>query len=423
MPITLEKIEKRKVTVGVIGMGYVGLPLSLDFCDGGAVVVAIDIDPTKVEQLNRGSSYLSGVSDERIASYRKAGKISASSDVSCVADCDAVIICVPTPVSAHLEPDLSYVVSTCESIASHITPGTLVCLESTTWPGTTEEVVQPLLPTCHVAFSPERVDPGNTDYTTRDIPKLVAGVGEVSGRLAAALYRIAVEEVVEVSTTRVAEASKLLENIFRGVNIALVNELKVIFHKMGIDVWEVIESAATKPFGFLPFWPGPGLGGHCIPIDPFYLSWKAKEFGITTRFIELAGEINRSMPEWVTSRVQDQLNEMGKPLKGARILILGLAYKADVGDLRESPSLKLIDLLQQKGASVEYNDPFFAQIPRTREYMNLMGKKSCPPSANFDLMLMATAHSTYQPEELLSIGVPIIDTRNFFPHHELVCKA
>lgn len=424
MPLTLERIERKEVTVGVIGLGYVGLPLSLLFAEAGIPTFAFDIDREKIDHLLAGKSYINTLADERIAQLVNEGRLLPTAEMELVSKCDAVMICVPTPLTPHLEPDLSYIISTCKTIAPHLKPHTLVSLESTSWPGTTEEVVLPILGReIYLCFSPEREDPGNSTYESRSIPKLVGGVDEITTQIATALYQLAFTTVIPVKGTRIAEASKLLENIFRGVNIALVNELKVILHRMGIDVWEVIQAAATKPFGYMPFWPGPGLGGHCIPIDPFYLSWKAKEFGLSTRFIELAGEINRWMPEWVVDRVQDRLNDLGLPLKGSRILILGLAYKADLSDLRESPSLKLIELLQQKGAKVEYNDPFFPEIPKTRDYGNLKGKKSCDLSKMFDLLLLATAHSAYCPEKILNYGVPIVDTRNFFPSHELVSKA
>lgn len=347
-------------------------------------------------------------------------------------ECDAICICVPTPLTHHLEPDLSFVTATCESIAPHLSPYTLVSLESTTWPGTTDEVVLSILQgrsklrlgiDLYVCYSPEREDPGNTSFGTKNTPKLVGGLNQESLELGAALYQIAAQHIVRVKDARIAESSKLLENIFRSVNIALVNELKVIFDRMEIDVWEVIQAAATKPFGYMPFWPGPGLGGHCIPIDPFYLSWKAKEHGVPTRFIELAGEINRKMPEWVVGKVQDCLNHVGRPVKGARILILGLAYKANVADIRESPSLELIELLQEKGAVVEYCDPYVPEIPKTREYRDLKGKRSHPVSAAFDCFVMSTAHSSFHADEILKLGIPIVDTRNHFPKHPLVTKA
>jgi UDP-N-acetyl-D-glucosamine dehydrogenase len=432
VPITLEKIKNRDITVGVIGLGYVGLPLALLFAEGGVRVLGFDVDDAKIEKISASKSYIHHIGDEQIAQAVNKGLFHATSNMVRVSECDAVCICVPTPLTHHLEPDLSFVTSTCEAIAPHIAPYTLISLESTTWPGTTDEVVLPILQSrsklklgidLYVCFSPEREDPGNSSFGTKNTPKLVGGLNQESLELAATLYEVACQNVVRVKDGRVAESSKLLENIFRSVNIALVNELKVIFDKMGIDVWEVIQAAATKPFGYMPFWPGPGLGGHCIPIDPFYLSWKAKEHGVPTRFIELAGEINRRMPEWVMGKVQDCLNNVGRPVKGARILILGLAYKANVADIRESPSLELIELLQEKGAVVEYSDPFVIEIPKTREYGDLKGKRSQPITAAFDCFVMATAHTQFQAEEILKLGIPIVDTRNHFPKHPLVTKA
>ena len=327
---------------------------------------------------------------------------------------------------------MSYIVNTAEAIAPHLQPYTLVSLESTTWPGTTEEVLQPLLEArsglklgrnLYLCYSPEREDPGNRTFTTKTIPKLVGALNEESLALAVALYSSAIDKIVPLSSARIAECTKLFENIFRSVNIALVNEWKLICESMGIDAWEVIEAASTKPFGFMPFWPGPGLGGHCIPIDPFYLSWKARAFGIHTRFIELAGEINRSMPKYVVRKVQDCLNSYSKPLKGAKIMILGLAYKPDIDDMRESPSLELMKLLEQKGALVDYHDPHLPEIGKNREYNFLAGKKSVPLSSVYDCFVLATAHSAFDKEEILSYQVPIVDTRNFFPQQKYVFPA
>ncbi|MCB1149474.1 MAG: nucleotide sugar dehydrogenase, partial [Chlamydiia bacterium] len=359
MTLTLEKLAQKDLTVGIVGLGYVGYPLALQFAESGARVLGFDVDATKIAKINRGESYIKHINHGRLQKILKSCWLQATDDFSRIAECDAVIICVPTPLSKHLEPDLSYIVKTGEAIAPHLKKGALVSLESTTWPGTTEEVLGPIVgDAVHLAYSPEREDPGNKQYHTKTIPKLVGGATEEALDLATALYRIAIDQVIPVKSTRSAEAAKLLENIFRSVNIALVNELKIIFDRMGIDVWEVIEAASTKPFGFMPFWPGPGLGGHCIPIDPFYLTWKAKEFGVPTRFIELAGEINRSMPHYVVQKVMECLNHFGKALKHSKILILGLAYKPDIDDYRESPSLELMRLLEEKGAHVSYNDPF-----------------------------------------------------------------
>lgn len=432
MPITLERIQQKKVTVGIVGLGYVGFPLSLVFAEAGVRVIGFDIDPNKIASISKGESYIHHINHGRLKKVRDFNLFSATSDYKEVELCDAIIICVPTPLDHHLEPDLRYIVETSEAIAPHLQPHTLVSLESTTWPGTTEEVVQPILEAkgtlklgenLYLCFSPEREDPGNKNFGTKNIPKLVGGANPKSLELACALYHLAIDKVVSLSSTRVAETAKLFENIFRSINIALVNEMKIICEPMNIDVWEVIKAAGTKPFGFMPFWPGPGLGGHCIPIDPFYLTWKAKEYGIRTRFIELAGEINRSMPHYVISKVQDCLNTFGKPVKGSRILILGLAYKSDVDDMRESPSLELIHLLEKKGASVDYHDPFFEEIGMTREYRHLAGRKHQPLSSQYDCFILATKHSSFSAEEILSHNVPIIDTRNFFPKSEKVFQA
>jgi UDP-N-acetyl-D-glucosamine dehydrogenase len=416
-------------TIGIIGLGYVGLPLSLVFAEAGRRVIGFDIDPDKIRQLSSGTSYIRHIGPERVAAAVQAGSFSATTDFTRISACDAVIICVPTPLDQHLQPDLRFIVSTCETIAPHLRPGSLVVLESTTWPGTTVEVVKPILErdgrlrcgsTLHLCFSPEREDPGNARFTTRTIPKLIGGVDAASLALGTALYRTAIDTVVPVSSTQVAEMAKLFENIFRGVNIALVNELKIILDRMGIDVWEVIQAASTKPFGFMPFYPGPGLGGHCIPLDPFYFSWKAKEFGITARFIELAGEINRGMPSYVVTKVQDCLNTVGKPLKGSRVQLLGLSYKANIDDIRESPSLELMHLLEAKGAVVSYHDPHVPMIHRTREYAMFAGRTSTAPSRDADCLLLATAHREYTAELLLPLGVPIVDTRHVLPAGPLV---
>lgn len=429
MPITIDRIKEKKVTVGVVGLGYVGLPLSLVFADSGVKVIGFDIDLNKIKAIAEHRSYIKHISSERMKNA--SNLFCATADFKEIAKCDAVIICVPTPLDHHLEPDLRFIVDTSEAIAPHLQPHTLVSLESTTWPGTTEEVMQPILEKTslklgkdlYLCFSPEREDPGNKSFNTKTIPKLVGGANKESLDLAVALYNLAIDHVVPLSGTRVAECAKLLENIFRSVNIALVNELKVICEAMGIDVWEVIAAAQTKPFGFMPFWPGPGLGGHCIPIDPFYLTWKAKEFGLRTRFIELAGEINRSMPKYVIDKVQDCLNTYGKPLKGSKVLILGLSYKADIDDMRESPSLKLIELLESKGAIADYHDPFIPEIPMTREHANLAGRKTQSMSNNYDCFILATKHSCFLKDEILSHGIPIVDTRNFLPKSKQVVQG
>lgn len=432
MALSLEQIKSKSITVGIIGLGYVGYPLALVFVEAGVSVIGFDIDQNKIDAINAGKNYIRHINHDRLQKAQKSGRLKATKDFSQIAKCDAIIICVPTPLSNHLEPDLRYILNTCESIAPHIQPHTLVSLESTTWPGTTDEVVMPILERSgkvkvgrdlYLAFSPEREDPGNKNYATKSIPKLIGGTDPKSLELALALYQLAIDNVVPLSSTKVAEMAKLFENIFRSVNIALVNELKIILEPMGIDVWEVIHAAGTKPFGFMPFWPGPGLGGHCIPIDPFYLTWKAKQFGVHTRFIELAGEINRSMPHYVVSKIQDCLNEYGKPLKGAAILILGLAYKSDVDDMRESPSLELIKLLEGKGATVDYHDDFIPEIGPTREYQHLAGRTSKPISEKYDCFVLATKHHYFKADEILAKGVPVVDTRNFLPKQPNVFRA
>lgn len=432
MAITLERIKNKKVVVGVVGLGYVGYPLSLVFAEAGVKVIGFDIDATKVSSINAARGYYTHIANERLVKAVKAKRFYATSDFRRVADCDAIIICVPTPLDEHLEPDLSFVTQTAESIGPHLQPHTLVSLESTSWPGTLREVVRPIVENLSglhagkdlfLSFSPEREDPGNRSYNTRNIPKLVGADDAKSQKLAVALYALAIEKVVPASSSAVAESAKLLENIFRGVNIALVNELKMIFDRMGINIWEVIKAASTKPFGYMPFWPGPGLGGHCIPIDPFYLTWKAKAFGINTRFIELAGEINRYMPRWVVDKVQDCLNVYAKPLKGSKVLILGLAYKADIEDMRESPSLELIKLLEEKGAKVDYYDPFIEEIGPNREYPQLMGRKSKNMTKNYDCFVVATRHKCLEAKKILSFGVPVVDTRNLLPKHKNVFQA
>ncbi len=420
-----KRIETTQACVGIVGMGYVGLPLARMFATAGFVTVGFDVDPSKVELLNAGGSYIKHIEAENIAEIVEAGRFSATEDFSRVADCDAVIICVPTPLTQYREPDLSYVERTAESIVGHLKPGSLVVLESTSYPGTTDEVLRPILAKSgfapgrdlFVAYSPEREDPGNAQFSTDLIPKVVGADDPTSLALAEALYGRVVKKTVVVSSTRVAEAVKITENVFRSVNIALVNELKVIFDAMGIDVWEVIDAAKTKPFGFMPFYPGPGLGGHCIPIDPFYLTWKAREHEIPTRFIELAGEINTRMPAYVVERVAQALNERaGKAVSQARILLLGVAYKKDVDDMRESPALKLIDRLEALGARVDYHDPFFPEMPQTRSYPKLAGRKSTPwdlaAFAQYDLALICTDHTGLDYNGLVGAVPILVDTRN-----------
>ena len=422
MRTLLDRIRSHSAVVGIIGQGYVGLPLALVFEAAGFRVQGFDVDPTKVEALNRGESYIRHIGSERIAAAVGRGRFTATTDFDRLRDCDVVLICVPTPLGRHREPDLSYIHRTAREIAQRLRPGQLVVLESTTYPGTTEEEVLPVLAKTGLrcpedfllAFSPEREDPGNVRFSTKTIPKVVGGVNPPSTEAAVALYAAAVERVVPVSTARVAESCKLLENVYRSINIALVNELKMTFDRMGIDIWEVIEAAKTKPFGFTPFYPGPGLGGHCIPLDPFYLSWKAAEHGIWTRFIELAGEINTSMPRWVAHKVMHALNEEGKSARDARILVLGLSYKEDIDDDRESPSYEIIELLQEVGARVDYCDPYFPVARPGRKHDIGLRSVACSAEvfATYDALVVATAHAQFKDPTLFR-GVPlVVDTRN-----------
>lgn len=421
----MQMIRSKTAHVGVIGLGYVGLPIAVTVADKGFEVTGFDIDPTKMTQLSAGKSYIEAVSDAELAAVSEAGRFQWTTDFADLARCDVIVICVPTPLTAHREPDLSYVTQTAQAIAAHISAQTLVILESTTFPGTTREVLIPLLQTSglvldvdlFVAFSPEREDPGNTSFNTRSIPKIVAGEGEEAGALAAAFYGSVVEQVVPVSSTDTAEAIKITENIFRAVNIALVNELKVIYDAMGIDIWEVIDGAATKPFGFMPFYPGPGLGGHCIPIDPFYLTWKAREYGVPTRFVELAGEINTNMPQHVVTRLREIIDRAsGQGLNGQRILLVGVAYKKNVPDMRESPAMRLLQLLEEAGAQVDYIDPYVPQIPPMRAYKQFLSRPATDPKAlapgTYGAVLIATDHDAVDYAQLLTLGCPVVDTRN-----------
>jgi UDP-N-acetyl-D-glucosamine dehydrogenase len=434
------KIARKSATVAVCGMGYVGLPLSSAISEQGFSVVGLDIDQEKVDKLNGGHSYIRHIPPATVQAMLKNGRFRASSDFGQIANTDVVAVCVPTPLNRYREPDLSYVTATAKVIARHARPGQLIILESTTYPGTTVEILGPIFAECgltpgqdiFLAFSPEREDPGNPDYHTTTIPKIVGGQGPFALELAAAFYRSFIKTVIPVSSPGTAEAVKLTENIFRAVNIALVNELKVIYSKMGIDIWEVINAAKTKPFGFMPFYPGPGLGGHCIPIDPFYLTWKAREFDITTRFIELAGQINAAMPQYVITRLADELDRrFRKGLNGAQILLLGLAYKKNVDDMRESPTLKLMQLLEARGAWVDYFDPYIPEIPNTREHPEFAGRKSIPfdPStlAQYDAALIATDHDSVDYQTLVDRSRLVIDARNacerFSVKSEKVAKA
>jgi UDP-N-acetyl-D-glucosamine dehydrogenase len=416
------RIDRRTARVAVVGMGYVGLPLAETFAWGGYPVLGYDIDPEKIRKLNRGQSYIGHIDGGRVAEMVASGRFEATTDPARFAEADAIVICVPTPLSEAREPDLSCIVATGTALRDHLRRGQLVVLESTTYPGTTEDVLRPILEETglragrefFLAYSPEREDPGNRDFSTRTIPKVVGGVNAVSRELAVALYRPVVDGVVPVSGTGVAEACKILENTYRAVNIALVNELKVVFERMGIDVWEVIEAARTKPFGFQPFYPGPGLGGHCIPIDPFYLTWAARKYGVHTRFIELAGEVNTAMPQHVVNRVAEALNDEGKPLRGSRVLVLGVAYKKDVDDPRESPAFPILELLQGRGADVCYNDPHVPRLPPMRHHSVRMD--SAPLSEQLlreqDCVLIVTDHSAYDYDWLLRHARLVVDTRN-----------
>jgi UDP-N-acetyl-D-glucosamine dehydrogenase len=419
-----------KFDVAVIGLGYVGLPLGLQFAKSGCRVLGLDIDPAKIKEIEAGRSYIRHISAEEVAVQVKAGRFSASSDFSKIRDCEAVVICVPTPLNKNREPDISYILKTGEGMAAYLkvekgNRPKLVVLESTTYPGTTDEDLRKVLEkgsglkagkNFHLAFSPEREDPGNPQSKVAEIPKVVGGLTPACLERAKELYGKAIKKLVPVSSTRAAEATKLMENIFRSVNIALVNELKLIYGSMGIDIWEVIEAAKTKPFGFMPFYPGPGLGGHCIPIDPFYLTWKAREYGHPTRFIELAGEINTAMPEFVVQKVGEALNSVGKPIKGSKILLLGVAYKAEVDDERESPSFVLIEKLEAKGAEVLFHDPFVPAIRPSREHPKLTGKKSVPLNTQADAVVIATAHGPFKTHDFSKLNVPLVDTRNCVLH-------
>ncbi|WEZ82723.1 nucleotide sugar dehydrogenase [Rhizobium sp. 32-5/1] len=428
----LAGIDARTARAGVIGLGYVGLPLAMTIARSGFPVIGFDIDTSKMVAIEAGRSYIEAVSDAVLREHTGSGRFQATADFSRLAECDVIIICVPTPLTKHRDPDLSFIVKTCGKIAETLRPGQLIVLESTTYPGTTDEVVKPILEKdglksgqdFFLGFSPEREDPGNRDFETSSIPKVVAGDGPAAADLMVRFYSAAVKTVVPVSSNATAEAVKLTENIFRAVNIALVNELKVVYDAMGIDIWEVIDAAKTKPFGYMPFYPGPGLGGHCIPIDPFYLTWKSREFELPTRFIELAGEINSAMPRHVVGRLAEALDRhSGKALSRSRVLVIGLAYKKNVPDTRESPSLKLIELIEERGGTTAYHDPHIAQIPPTREYMMLKGRSSVSLDEEtikgFDAVLIATDHDAVDYEALARWAPLIIDTRNAFARRNL----
>ncbi len=426
------RIDRREARVGIVGLGYVGLPLTLLFAGEGFRVTGFDIDSTKVSTLNRGESYMWRIEPEHIAAAKAKG-FAATEDFAHIAQMDAVLICVPTPLTTHHEPDLSYVKATIHAIAPYVRPGQLIVLESTTYPGTTEEILARILMEegakrgvsvqmasdgtdlingVLIAFSPEREDPGNMITPRREIPKVVGGMDAIATAVACALYGAIFERTVPVSSPATAEMTKLLENIYRSVNIALVNEMKQLCMQMGVDIWEVIDAAATKPFGFQPFYPGPGIGGHCIPVDPFYLTWKAKEYGFTTRFIQLAGEVNEGMPLFVMRQVARALNERGIAMKGAKILVLGVAYKADVDDLRESPALVLIEQMQGTGADVRYNDPFFPFVGHGRKYALNMYSTPLDDLGEYDCVVVATDHSSYEMERIVAESKLVVDSRN-----------
>jgi UDP-N-acetyl-D-glucosamine dehydrogenase len=418
----IQKILQKRAAIGIIGLGYVGLPLVLRFCEEGFKVLGFDVDSQKVALLKRGRSYLKSISSSRIAQFIKKGLLDVTDDFSRLKKPDCILVCVPTPLTEKKEPDLQYIEKTTDSIRSRLRNGQLIILESTTYPGTTEEMILPKLESTglkvgkdfFLGYSPEREDPGNQQFTTRKIPKVVAGVTPSCKKVVTTLYRQVIQKVIPTSSPRVAELTKLLENIYRSVNIALVNELKMLVDRMGIDIWEVIEAASTKPFGFTPFYPGPGMGGHCIPIDPYYLSWKAQEYDFTTRFIFLAGEINVHVPYYVVTKIQDALNGRGKSIKGAKILILGVAYKRDVDDARESPALAIMELLQKKGATILYHDPFIPFLPPFRKY--LFRLKSSPLTKRLlhriDAAVVVTDHSHIDYPWVVKHAPLIIDTRN-----------
>ena len=420
-------IRSKTIKAGVIGLGYVGLPLAMSISRAGFQTLGFDIDAEKMVRIDAGNSYIEAVPSDVLAAERTAGRFSATDDFRRLAECDVIAICVPTPLTRYRDPDLSFVENTCRQIANVLRPGQLIALESTTYPGTTDEIMRPILEASglkagedfFLGYSPEREDPGNRDFNTSTIPKVVAGDGELASEMMKAFYGAVVDTIVPVTSVRTAEAVKLTENIFRAVNIALVNELKLVYDAMGIDVWDVIEAAKTKPFGYMPFYPGPGLGGHCIPIDPFYLTWKSREFEQPTRFIELAGEINTSMPRYVVEKLAEGLDRrLGKALSRSRVLIMGLAYKKNVPDIRESPSLRLMELILERGAQVEYHDPYLEEIPRTREYGHLKGRKSANLDHTtvdaFDAVVIATDHDSVDYASLEQWAPLIIDTRNVY---------
>ncbi|MGH9143110.1 MAG: nucleotide sugar dehydrogenase [Vicinamibacterales bacterium] len=421
---TLERVRARQARVGVIGLGYVGLPLVVEFARAGFDVTGFDVDVSKTDQINAGKSYIPDVAEADLAACVKAGTLRATTDMSLLGEMDAIDICVPTPLRKTKDPDLSYVVHAVEAVAATLKRGQLVILESTTYPGTTDEVVQPMLVAkgfkadvdFFLAFSPERVDPGNPQFNTKNIPKIVGGVGPASTEVAAALYGATVQHVIQVSSTRVAEMVKLLENTFRAVNIGLVNEIALMCHKMNIDVWEVIDAAKTKPFGFMPFYPGPGLGGHCIPIDPFYLSWKARQSGFECRFIELAGHVNGAMPEYVVQIIMEALNSTRKALNGSKVHLFGMAYKPNVGDVRESPALDILELLTRQGATVSYTDPYIPMLAHGSETLRSVSEAEAL-AQTADCYVICTNHSVFDYETIVKRAGLIVDTRNALRGH------
>jgi len=429
----LARLHNQEALIGVVGLGYVGLPLSLTFAEHGYRVLGFDIDTSKIAAINQGISYIQHIATERIATAKSQQRLEATTHFERAVEVDALILCVPTPLNRYREPDLSFIRSTMDSLLPHIRAGQVLSLESTTYPGTTEEELRPLVEQCgltigenfFLVYSPEREDPGNAHFNTATIPKVMGGSTQACTEVGIALYTQVISEVVPVSSTRAAEMTKLLENIHRAVNIGLMNELKPLADRMGIDLYEVIRAAATKPFGFVPYYPGPGLGGHCIPIDPFYLTWKAREYGMHTRFIELAGEINTAMPSYVVQKTADALNNVGKPLKGSNILILGIAYKKNVDDMRESPSVELLEMLQAKGAIVQYSDPFFPQFPSMRRHHFVLCSVtlSARTLSSFDAVIVATDHDAFDYSLIEAHGQLLIDTRGRFAPGGQVIRA
>lgn len=431
----IDKIKNKSAKIGIIGLGYVGLPLGLEFAAKEFNVLGFDLDERKIDYLLKGNSYIKHISSARIAKAVSTGLLTATSDFTRLPEVDAILICVPTPLNEHREPDMSYVEGTARTISKYLQKGQLITLESTTYPGTTEEILLPMFENAesaggknfkvgedfYLAFSPEREDPNNANYSTSTIPKVVGGVTEKCLEVATLLYDQVIVQTVPVSSPGTAEATKLLENIFRSINIALVNELKMVFDRMGIDIWEVISAASTKPFGYTAFYPGPGLGGHCIPIDPFYLTWKAREFEINTKFIELAGEINTFQPYYVVDKAMEVLNKYKRSLNGSKILMLGAAYKKDIDDMRESPSLKLIEILNDRGAEVSYNDPYIPTLPKTRKYKFDMVSVDLTPDEikKYDMILLSTDHTDYNYELIAENAKIILDTRNAFAKNKI----